>query len=56
VKPGSCEAPVRKGAEVFHVFSARPSALLDDVRRDTSCRLLANTDLEVSEVAFLVGL
>ena len=29
--------------------------LLDAVRRDTSRRLLANTDLDASEVAFLVG-
>jgi len=30
-------------------------ALLDDVRRDVSHRLLANTDLDVSEIAFLLG-
>ncbi|WP_394824502.1 AraC family transcriptional regulator ligand-binding domain-containing protein [Pendulispora albinea] len=29
--------------------------LLDDVRRDTSLRLLAHTDLEPNEVAFLLG-
>jgi len=29
--------------------------LLDDVRRDTSRRLLASTDLDASEVAFLLG-
>jgi AraC-like DNA-binding protein len=29
--------------------------LLDDVRHATSCRLLANTDLDAGEVAFLVG-
>jgi AraC-like DNA-binding protein len=30
-------------------------ALLDDVRRDASRRLLANTDLDASEIAFLLG-
>ncbi|HWL85422.1 MAG TPA: AraC family transcriptional regulator [Polyangiaceae bacterium] len=30
-------------------------SLLDDVRRDTSRRLLVNTDLDASEVAFLLG-
>jgi len=30
-------------------------SLLDDVRHDTSRRLLANTDLDAGEVAFLVG-
>src|SRR5262249_47502007 len=30
-------------------------ALLDDVRHDTSRSLLANTDLDVNEVAFLLG-
>jgi AraC-like DNA-binding protein len=29
--------------------------LLDDVRRDASRRLLANTDLDASEIAFLLG-
>lgn len=29
--------------------------LLDSVRRETSCRLLTQTDLDVGEVAFLVG-
>jgi AraC-like DNA-binding protein len=30
-------------------------ALLDDVRRDAARRLLANTDLDASEIAFLLG-
>jgi len=30
-------------------------ALLDDVRRDASRRLLASTDLDAGEVAFLLG-
>jgi AraC-like DNA-binding protein len=29
--------------------------LLDDVRRDASRRLLASTDLDASEIAFLLG-
>jgi AraC-like DNA-binding protein len=30
-------------------------ALLDDVRHSTALRLLASTDLDVSELAFLLG-
>jgi len=30
-------------------------AVLDEVRRDASRRLLANTDLDASEIAFLLG-
>jgi AraC-like DNA-binding protein len=29
--------------------------LLDEVRRDASRRLLANTDLDANEIAFLLG-
>ena len=36
-------------------FGASYQGLLDAVRRDTSRRLLVDTDLDASEVAFLVG-